>query len=84
MACAEQAALATPAAWLTTVVQHQSIDRLRKRARDEVAARMATELVPDAAPAPPDDGCCGARNWAKRWRACWPACRRRSAGPGAA
>ena len=50
---AEQAALATPAAWLTTVVQHQSIDRLRKRVRDEMAARIATELAPDA-PSPPE------------------------------
>lgn len=52
---AEQAALATPAAWLTTVVQHQSIDHLRKRARDTVAARTAMELVPDVSPAPPED-----------------------------
>ncbi|WP_157778486.1 sigma-70 family RNA polymerase sigma factor [Massilia violaceinigra] len=53
---AEQAALATPAAWLTTVVQHQSIDCLRKRARDMIAARTALELVPDVPPAPPEDG----------------------------
>jgi RNA polymerase sigma-70 factor (ECF subfamily) len=53
---AEQAALATPAAWLTTVVQHHSIDRLRKRARDEAAARTASELVFDAPPVPPEDG----------------------------
>ncbi|MEO7495978.1 MAG: sigma-70 family RNA polymerase sigma factor [Massilia sp.] len=53
---AEQATLATPAAWLTTVVQHQSIDRLRKRARDAVAARCAMELVPESPPAPPEDG----------------------------
>lgn len=46
----EQAALATPAAWLTTVVQHQSIDRLRKRARD-AAAYAAMELPPMASPA---------------------------------
>lgn len=52
---AEQTALATPAAWLTTVVQHQSIDRLRKRARDEAAAHTAAELTPDAPQAPPDD-----------------------------
>jgi len=52
---AEQAALATPAAWLTTVVQHQSIDRLRKRVRDEMAARIATELAPDAPPPPEQD-----------------------------
>lgn len=53
---AEQAALATPAAWLTTVVQHQSIDRLRKRARDAVAARTAMELAPDVPPVPPEEG----------------------------
>nr|WP_315400749.1 sigma-70 family RNA polymerase sigma factor [uncultured Duganella sp.] len=53
---ASQAALATPAAWLTTVVQHQSLDRLRKRARDAVAARAALELVPEAPCAPPDGG----------------------------
>lgn len=52
----EQAALATPAAWLTTVVQHQSIDRLRKRARDAVAARIAMELVPDVHPMAPEEG----------------------------
>lgn len=52
---AEQAALTTPAAWLTTVVQHQSIDRLRKRARDAVAAHTAMELTPEAPPAPPED-----------------------------
>ena len=51
----EQGALATPAAWLTTVVQHQSIDHLRKRVRDAVAARSAIELVPDVPPAPPED-----------------------------
>jgi RNA polymerase sigma-70 factor (ECF subfamily) len=53
---AEQAALTTPAAWLTTVVQHQSIDRLRKRARDAAAAHTAMELTPDVSPVPPDDG----------------------------
>ena len=52
----EQAALATPAAWLTTVVRHQSIDRLRKRARDMAAARNAMELAPEVPPAPPEDG----------------------------
>jgi RNA polymerase sigma-70 factor (ECF subfamily) len=51
----EQRALATPAAWLTTVVQHQSIDRLRKRVRDEVAACSAMELLPAVPPAPPED-----------------------------
>jgi RNA polymerase sigma-70 factor (ECF subfamily) len=52
---AEQRTLETPAAWLTTVVQHHSIDRLRKRARDEVAERMARELVPEAPPVAPED-----------------------------
>jgi RNA polymerase sigma-70 factor (ECF subfamily) len=51
----EQAALATPAAWLTTVVQHHSIDRLRKRARDATAASAALELAPEVAPTPPED-----------------------------
>jgi RNA polymerase sigma-70 factor (ECF subfamily) len=50
----EQGALATPAAWLTTVVQHQSIDRLRKRVRESEAARTAMELVPDVPPAVPE------------------------------
>src|SRR5471032_2527575 len=52
---AEQAALVTPVAWLTTVVQHQSIDRLRKRARDTVAARTAMELMPEVPPAAPEE-----------------------------
>jgi RNA polymerase sigma-70 factor (ECF subfamily) len=51
----EKSALATPAAWLTTVVQHHSIDHLRKRARDAVAANAAVELAPATAPAPPED-----------------------------
>jgi RNA polymerase sigma factor (sigma-70 family) len=53
---AEQAALATPAAWLTTVVQHQSIDRLRKRSRDAVAARAAMDLAPPVATPAPEEG----------------------------
>jgi RNA polymerase sigma-70 factor (ECF subfamily) len=53
---AEQDTLATPAAWLTTVVQHHSIDRLRQRARDAAAERMAGELVADAPAASPEDG----------------------------
>lgn len=53
---ADQAALTTPAAWLTTVVQHQSIDRLRRRAREDLAARIAMELLPELAPALPEDG----------------------------
>jgi len=52
---ADQAVLVTPAAWLTTVVQHQSIDRLRKRARDALAVHTALDLVGiDAAEAPED------------------------------
>ncbi len=54
--CTDQAALATPAAWLTTVVQHQSVDRLRKRARDAVASHTAMELVPEVPPPLPEDG----------------------------
>lgn len=38
------------------VVQHQSIDRLRRRARDEAAARTAMELVPGTPVALPEDG----------------------------
>lgn len=53
---ADHTALATPAAWLTTVVQHQSIDRLRRRARDAAAAQAALELGPEPAPALPEDG----------------------------
>jgi RNA polymerase sigma factor (sigma-70 family) len=53
---AEQAALATPAAWLTTVVQHHSIDRLRKRARDAVAELAAGDLVPDTPVSLPEEG----------------------------
>jgi RNA polymerase sigma-70 factor (ECF subfamily) len=52
---ADRAALATPAAWLTTVVRHQSIDRLRRRAREMQAAHAAMELVPAAPPPLPDD-----------------------------
>lgn len=49
------ATLLTPAAWLTTVVQHRSIDRLRKRVRDAAAACTALELVPEVPPASPED-----------------------------
>jgi RNA polymerase sigma factor (sigma-70 family) len=52
---ADRDALATPAAWLTTVVQHQSIDRLRRRARETQAAHAAMELVPAAPPSLPDE-----------------------------
>lgn len=51
----DQATLATPAAWLTTVVQHQSIDRLRRRARDAAATLAAFDLAPAASPALPED-----------------------------
>lgn len=46
---ADQASLVTPAAWLTTVVQRQSIDRLRQRSRDVAALLCAAEALP-----PPD------------------------------
>jgi RNA polymerase sigma-70 factor (ECF subfamily) len=52
---ADHGQLAAPAAWLTTVVQHQSIDRLRKRARDAIAAHSANELLPEPTPALPED-----------------------------
>jgi RNA polymerase sigma-70 factor (ECF subfamily) len=52
---ADRAALATPAAWLTTVVRRQSIDRLRRRARETLAAQAAMELMPAAPPSLPDD-----------------------------
>lgn len=52
---AEQAALDTPAAWLTTVVRRQSIDRLRRRVRDAVAAQAAAAWMPDAPPATPEE-----------------------------
>ena len=52
----ERKALLSPAAWLTTVVQHGSIDRLRRRARDTAAAQAAHELLPEAAPALPEEG----------------------------
>lgn len=48
------ATLVTPVAWLTTVVQHQSIDYLRQRARDAAAALTAMELVPEVPPLLPE------------------------------
>jgi RNA polymerase sigma-70 factor (ECF subfamily) len=47
--------LLTPAAWLTTVVRHRSIDRLRQRARDALAAHTALDLVSATAPPLPED-----------------------------
>ena len=52
----DQATLATPAAWLTTVVQHQSIDRLRQRARDAAARHASIDVTPAVAPALPEQG----------------------------
>jgi len=51
----EPLALITPAAWLTTVVQHQSIDRLRTRARERTALRAIMEMVPDLPSVSPED-----------------------------
>lgn len=53
---ADRDALATPVAWLTTVVQRQSIDRLRRRAREALAAQAARELAVEAPGAGPEDG----------------------------
>ena len=47
---ADQAALASPAAWLTTIVKHQSIDRLRRRAREALALQAVPEAAPDESP----------------------------------
>lgn len=52
---ADRARLARPVAWLTTVVQHQSIDRLRKQARDAAATLAATEPAAEGSPALPED-----------------------------
>lgn len=52
---AERTALETPAAWLTTVVRHQSVDRLRKRSRDAAAAQAAHELAQATPPSSPED-----------------------------
>jgi RNA polymerase sigma-70 factor (ECF subfamily) len=38
---ADPSAVATPAAWLTTVVQHRSIDYLRRCARAEKPCRQS-------------------------------------------
>lgn len=51
---AHRDALREPVAWLTTVVQRQSIDRLRGRAREALAAQAAAGLAPDAAPPAPE------------------------------
>lgn len=45
----DRAACASAAAWLTTVVKHLSIDRLRKRAREAIAAESAACEHDDAA-----------------------------------
>ncbi len=52
---ADHATLLTPAAWLTTVVQHQSVDLLRKRNREALGAHATMELLPAATPALPED-----------------------------
>ncbi|GGP25056.1 sigma-70 family RNA polymerase sigma factor [Silvimonas amylolytica] len=50
----DQTALSTPVAWLTKVVQHQSIDRLRQRNRSNQVADDVRELIQDAAHASPE------------------------------
>jgi RNA polymerase sigma factor (sigma-70 family) len=50
---ADRASLATPAAWLTTVVQHLSVDRLRQRAREAAVALAAVETAVANAAVPP-------------------------------
>jgi RNA polymerase sigma factor (sigma-70 family) len=45
----------TPAAWLTTVVQHGSIDVLRRRAREAPGFDAALELTPATPPVLPED-----------------------------
>lgn len=52
---ADHAALLTPVAWLTTVVQHQSVDLVRRRNREVLASHAVMELLPEAAPALPED-----------------------------
>lgn len=52
---ADRGSLATPLAWLTTVVQHQSIDRLRARQREAMAASVAAQLAPSAPPVVPEE-----------------------------
>jgi RNA polymerase sigma factor (sigma-70 family) len=54
--CAEQSALVTPVAWLTTVVQNQSIDRLRRRAREAAAAQASMGLLAESPSPLPEDG----------------------------
>jgi len=51
---AERAALVTPAAWLTTVVRHGSIDHLRRRRREEAALQAGGEPLAVASEVPED------------------------------
>jgi len=55
----DQHGVLAPAAWLTTVVQRRSIDRLRQRAREtqalDLAAELAFELAGAAPQASPED-----------------------------
>jgi RNA polymerase sigma factor (sigma-70 family) len=52
---AEKDAVQTPAAWLTTIVQHASIDVLRRRAREAAAFDTALEVTPVMPPVLPED-----------------------------
>lgn len=51
----ERQTLATPAAWLTTVVRHGSIDHLRRRLREETALHSADAPAAEALMPTPED-----------------------------
>jgi RNA polymerase sigma-70 factor (ECF subfamily) len=52
---AAKGTLTTPAAWLTTLIKHHSIDHLRKHHREAHAAQIVTDLLPLPSPALPED-----------------------------
>lgn len=52
---AERQTLATPAAWLTTVVRHGSIDHLRRRLREQTALHGADAPAAEAIVPTPED-----------------------------
>jgi RNA polymerase sigma factor (sigma-70 family) len=51
----EKGALTTPAAWLTTLIKHHSIDYLRALHREANAVQIANEQLPIPSPALPED-----------------------------